>query len=587
MDQLPVEDLARLIFDDFEVWARKFAKFKGITGMPKTGLEPNILQLRVVEHYRKCQLEMKPCLIMILKPRQKGASTIAEAICYHHMRRHPNLNGALMGDVQSTSDKVFEMFRRYAEADEFPYDDGLPNIAVGQGLTDVITLGNGSKWWKETAGSTNAGRSGTVQVLHLDEVAYFPLSEKKDPTTAVLGAFYKEGPFSLGFATSTANGATGWFHDTYMSENDWKKIFAAWYEFPDASTPFASSEERARFEADLKEDEILERKLYKVTLEQLNWRRKKIKNDYKGDVSKFKQEYPSSAQSAFLSSSRMRFDEVALADMLAWAKANGKGVDQGNFIIQENRKVSIWLPDERGSVKRWEEPRVGCKYLVSVDTCTGEDQQIGGTTPDPDWHSAQVWRAAYVAEDGTFMPPAVVAHHRSRLDTDILAEVAAGMAYYYGNCLIVPEVNNTGLHVVKLLVNKYKCNVFRRVAHTTARRQQTEEEKLEAFGWQTDKLTKKWIIDEMAPKIRDGQVVFYDETIIQEFQSFIVKDNGLCEAAPTKHDDTVISACIGHYCLSGATEYRIGAARGIDLSRMKRDPRYLAPDGFRRRMVQQ
>jgi hypothetical protein len=69
---------------------------------------------------------------MILKPRQKGASTIAEAICYRHMRVHPNLNGALMGDVQSTSDKVFEMFRRYAKGDKFPayaIAPGQPNVA--------------------------------------------------------------------------------------------------------------------------------------------------------------------------------------------------------------------------------------------------------------------------------------------------------------------------------------------------------------------------------------------------------------------------------------------------------------------------
>ncbi len=584
-ETLPVEDLAALLFEDFEVWARRFAKFKGIDGMPKKGLEPNILQLRVIEHYRKCQLEGRPCLIMILKPRQKGASTIAEAICYHHMRRHPNLNGALMGDVQSTSDKVFEMFRRYAQADEFPYADGQPNFAPGGDMADEITLSNGSKWWKETAGSSNAGRSGTVQVLHLDEVAYFPASETKDPTTAVLGAFYKEGPHSLGFATSTAKGASGWFHDTWWAENDWHKVFAAWYEFPDAATPFRDDDERRNFERSMTADEILEQKLYRVSLEQLNWRRKKIRNDYKGDIGKFRQEYPSSAQGAFLSSSRMRFDEEALADMLEFAKRSEQDRQTGNLILQEGRKVTIWIPDARGSISRWEEPRIGCRYLVSIDTCTGEDQQIGGTTPDPDWHSIQVHRAPYVDAAGTLIRQAIVAHHRSRLDTDVLAEIAAALAFYYGNCLVVPEVNNSGLHIVKLLVNKYGCNVFRREAHVARKKQESEQDKLEAFGWQTDKLTKKWIIDEWAPRLRNQEVMIYDPLIVEEHRSFIIKDNGLCEAAPSKHDDTVMAACIGNYCLSGATEYRAGAVRGIDLSRMRRDPRYMAPDGFRRKVT--
>lgn len=581
LSKISEEDLAHLIFSDFEVWARRFAKFKGITGMPMEGLEPNILQKRVIAHYRRCQLSGKPCLIMILKPRQRGASTIAEALSYFHMRRYPNLNGVLMGDVQATSDKVFEMFRRYADGDEFPYQDGLPNIQPGLSLADEITLSSGSKWWKETAGSTNAGRSGTVQVLHMDEVAYFPSSSAKDPTTAVLGSFYKDGPNSLGFATSTAAGASGWYHDTWWAENDWHKVFAGWFEFPDAATRFPSHEAREAFASSLTEDELLESKIYKVTLEQLNWRRKTIRTDYKGDVGKFRQEHPSSAMGAFLSSSRMRFDELALAEMTEWAEANARP-ESGNVIIQEGRKVAMWLPDNRGGVTRWEEPRYGCKYLVAVDTCTGEDQQIGGTTPDPDYHSVQAWRAGYTDQAGVWIPQAMVAHHHSRLDTDILAEIIAGMAFYYGDCLVVPEVNNSGLHIVKLLVNQYRCNVFRREAHIARKRQQSPEEKLEAFGWTTDKMTKKWIIDEMAPRIRNQELIIYDPAILGEFKSFIVRDNGMSEAAPSKHDDTVIAACIANYTIGGATEYRAGAARSIDLSRLKRDPRYMAPEGFRR-----
>lgn len=585
LENISPDDFARMLFADFELWASNFATFKGIDGSPQPCLIPNKLQLRVIEHYRKCQIAGKPTLIMILKPRQKGASTIAQAIAYFHLRRYPNLNGALMGDVQSTSDKVFEMFRRYAKGDMFPYGDSEPgkNFAVGGDLADEITLASGSKWWKETAGSTNAGRSGTVQVLHMDEVAYFPSSSSKDPTTAVLGAFYKQHKHSLGFATSTANGASGWFHDTWWAENDWHKVFAAWFEFEDATAPFESEDQKHVFRKSMTPDEVTEQKLYGVSLEQLHWRRKKINTDYKGDVGKFRQEYPSSAEGAFLSSSRMRFDEEALADMLGFAKANDHR-QCGNLVQQGRRGVSTWIPDERGSVIRWEEPRFGCKYLIAVDTCTGGDQQIGGTTADPDWHSAQVWRAGYTGKAGVWQKPACVALHHSREDTDILAEIVAAMAAYYGNCLVIPEVNNSGLAVVKAL-EKLGCNIFRREAHVNRRKQVSEEERLSAYGWMTDKLTKKWIIDELAPKIRQQELTIYSPEIIAEHKSFIITDSGECKAAPSKHDDHVMSAAIANYNLGACTEYRLGGPQAIDMRRFQRDSHYLAPDGFRRTNV--
>lgn len=579
--ELSKEDIEYLLCLDFQIWLQNYAHYKEITGELKTGMPPNILQLRVIDHYRKCQAAGLPCLIMILKPRQRGASTIAEAVIYHHMRRYPNLNGVLMGDVQSTSDKVFEMFRRYGENDRFPWRDEQPAFAPGLALTDDITLTNGSKFAKETAGSTNAGRSGTVQVLHMDEVAYFVVSVVKDPTTAVLGSFYKDGPQSLGFATSTANGPSGWFHDTWWGENDWRKIFAAWFEFPECSRAFSSEEEKERFVLKMTEDERIEQKLYKVSLEQLHWRRAKINTDYEGDVGKFKQEYPSSPEGAFLASSRMRFDEIAVANMLAWAQSNDQR-QRGNLIIQDGRKVATWIPDAKGSVIRWEEPRVGCRYLVSVDTCSGEDQQIGGTTADPDYHSAQAWRQAYIDLAGNEIPPAIVALHHSQLDTDILAEIIAGMSFYYGNCLTIPEVNGQGgFHIVKLLVKK-GCNVFRRLAHITHRKIQTEEERLEAFGWQTDKLTRKWIVDAAVPMIRLEKVMIYAPEVMKEFQTFIITESGNCQAAPGKHDDHVIAGCIGLYNLGAATEYRMSQIQGLDLARLARDPRYMAPDGFRR-----
>mgnify|MGYP000491122244 FL=1 len=468
-----MNDLLLSATRDAEWWLRRCAHIRQKDGSiigPKTGkpFVPNRLQQRVLEYYRECQVQKRACLIMILKPRQKGASTIAEAVIYHHMRTHPGLNGSLMGDIAATSDKVFEMFRRYYEGDTYPWGQG--EIDKDLNIGDEITLPNGSKWYKETAGSTNAGRGGTIQVAHMDEVAFFQTTVSKDPTTAYLGSFYKDGPMSLGFATSTANGATGWFYDTWGNKhNGWKKIFAAWFEFDDSTMPFSCAEEREIFERSLDEDERKERELYKVTLEQLKWRRYTINTDYRGDAAKFRQEMPSNDEECFMLSSRPRFDMVAVKNMLAACGSNDHR-ETGNIIIQ-GEKSGIWLPDPKGSIHRQEEPIIGCKYLISVDTCTGEDQQIsGGRTQEPDWHDVQVWRAGYIPSGSyTYLNPKVVAWHKSQIDTDVLAEIIAGLSFYYGTCLVVPEVNGMGgLHIVKLLV-KYGVPVFRRKPHTNSK----------------------------------------------------------------------------------------------------------------------
>jgi hypothetical protein len=582
-----MDPLLRAATLDAEWWLKQCAQIRTKSGKligarTDQPLKPNHLQLKVLEHYRECQLAQKPCLIMILKPRQKGASTIAEAVIYHHLRRYPGLNGSLMGDIAATSDKVFEMFRRYYEGDQYPWNQGP--IDADLNLGDEITLPNGSKWYKETAGSTNAGRSGTIQVAHMEEVAFYQQTVNKDPTTAYLGSFYKDGPMSLGFATSTANGASGWFYDTWNTNNAWKKIFAAWFEFDDSQRPFYSDDERKRFEDSLDEDELDERKLYNVTLEQLNWRRHIINTDYRGDAAKFRQEMPSDPETCFLLSSRPRFYMPAIKGMLAACGTNDQR-QRGNLVIQGSHSA-IWLPDSGGSVQRLEEPIIGCRYIVSADTCTGQDQQIGGKTQDPDWHDVQVWRQGYI-DPGTqeWRNPMLVAWHKSQVDTDVLAEIIAGLSFYYGKCMTVPEVNGMGgLHIVKLLV-KYGVPVFRRKPHTNSTKRKTEEEELEAYGWSTDQLTRKWIIDALVPLIRQEKVDIYFKEVLEQFRTFIVSEHGKSEAMPGKHDDSVIAAAIALYNIGAATEYKLARVRGVDLMRLARDPRYMAPDGFRRKVL--
>jgi hypothetical protein len=566
------EQLANLIRIDPEVWFSTFAVIKDKRGKdikPKA----NSLQKRMFAHYRKCQVEKKPCKMIILKPRQKGASTCAQALTYHHMRKHENLAGSLMGDIAGTSDKVFEIYRRYAENDAFPWDDTGTNLEDGGNLADLIRLRSRSAYGKETAGSKNAGRSGTIQVGNMTETAFWPNTGQKDPALGYLQSLYDGDNVSLVVADSTPNGPAGWFYNTWVQENEWAKIFAAWWEFDDSEIPFKSEDELRDFKDNLTDDEKSEVERFDVTWEQMHWRRRTLRDKCNGDISKFRQEYPSDPEECFLMSSRPRFHIDVLKEMVDAAPSQQKQV--GNITLQANKTASFNM-DRAGAWAVYDEPEHDSKYIIGVDTCTGEDQQMQGLAADPDYHSVQVWRAPYEDWNGDWHVARMVAVHHSRVDIGVLTQEIIAAAAWYGGAFVVPEVNNTGLVVVKYLLEAG--------VHTYQRRKINNSTGMveKFFGWQTDKVTRKTLIDHMAAELMERNFDIPDEGILKEMKVFVINDKGKPEAAPGHHDDHVLAAALCLYNMESATTYKGHKKKKLTTRMLRKNPSLMCPDGFMR-----
>ncbi|MAT87211.1 MAG: hypothetical protein CL532_01490 [Aestuariivita sp.] len=565
-----LQDLIRI---DPEVWFSTFGVIKDKRGKDIKPM-PNTLQKRMFAHYRKCQVEGLPCKMIILKPRQKGASTCAQALTYHHMRKHENLSGSLMGDIAGTSDKVFEIYRRYAENDIFPWDETGQNLEDGGSLADQIRLRTKSVYGKETAGSKNAGRSGTIQVGNMTEVAFWPMAGERDPALGYLQSLYDGDNVSLVVADSTPNGPAGWFYRTWVQDNEWAKIFAAWFEFDDSQIAFRSDEELKEFKDSLTDDEKSEMERFDVTWENMNWRRRVLQDKCNGDVSKFRQEYPSDPEECFLMSSRPRFHMDCLNQMSK--DAENQYCQVGIMSVQEGDKGSF-CKDPQGNWRVYNEPEHDSKYLISVDTCTGEDQQQQGLAADPDFHSVQVWRDAYEDWHGVWHVPRLVAVHHSRLDIGVLAQEVEGAARWYGGAFVVPEVNNSGLALLKYLL-EMGLSVYRR------RKVNDSNGMVEkSFGWSTDKITRKTVIDHMAAELMEGNFDIPDKDILQEMKVFVVNDKGKPEAAPGHHDDHVLAAAIALYNLDLASTYRLPKKTKMTNRMLHKNPGLFCPDGFMRK----
>ncbi len=567
-DQL--EDLIRI---DPEVWFSTFAVIKDKRGKdikPKA----NTLQKRMFAHYRKCQLEDVPCKMIILKPRQKGASTCAQALTYHHMRKHESLSGSLMGDISGTSDKVFEIYRRYAENDLFPWDESGGSLAEGGNMVDLIKLKSTSAYGKETAGSKNAGRSGTIQVGNMTEVAFWPMQGERDPALGYLQSLYDEDNISLVVADSTPNGPAGWFYRTWVQDNEWAKIFAAWFEFEDSVIPFKSDDELKEFQNTLTADEESEMERFDVTWENMHWRRRVLQDKCNGDISKFRQEYPSDPEECFLMSSRPRFHTSNLSLMTKAAELEKPIV--GTVGIHPDGKHASFKPDRAGNWVVYDQPEYDSRYLVSVDTCTGEDQQLQGLAADPDYHSVQVWRGPFEDHRGTWRVPKMVALHHSRMDIGVLAQEVEAITRWYGNAFVIPEINNSGLALLKYLLES-GLSVYRRRKFNDAMGMVEK-----SFGWSTDKITRKTIIDHMAAELVDQNFYIPDLGILKELKTFVINDKGKPTAAPGHHDDHVLAAAIALYNIDTATTFKAPRKKNISNAMLRKNPGLMCPDGFSR-----
>jgi hypothetical protein len=578
-DQAAAQAFSRLCVQDPEIWWRRFGVIKTKNGELQRAPKPNAMQSKLFAYYRLRKAQGLPCLILCLKPRQKGASTWAQAVVYHHLRANPELKASIMGDVQKTSDTVFGLFERYATEDTFPWPDGLGSVAKGDkaNLNDEITLTNGSLYIKETAGSRNAGRGGTIQVSNMTEVAHFQVGSGSDPTLGYLPSFAKTYSTSLGIADSTPNGPRGWFYEQCISKSTaWKFIFSAWFEFDDSIMPFTCDEERDEFMAKLRPDEIDELSRFgangALTPEMLNWRRYTIDTECAGDVDKFRQEYPSDARECFLKSARPRFNISTLEAASRIAEAIFP--TRGTMGLNQEARTASFVPDPTGATRIFEEPKFGCSYLVSVDCMTGEDQVQGGETADPDYHSIQVWRSEYFDQHQVHHASRLVALYHTRVDIDLAAVEAFCMSLHYGDCLIVPEINNCGLALVKKL-QELGANIYKRSSVNVA------ENRIEQhYGWRTDAFTRKTIIDHLAAQWRDGKLEVWSTDVLEEMKSFVVNKNGKPEAMPGMHDDHVLSMAIGVFNLPQATKRDVPKRRGYSESQLRRNPMLTATDGF-------
>lgn len=548
--------------------AAQFEAFQKIYDKKRNLVSPkaNIHQQRINAVVVAAVKSGRPCRIIGLKPRQKGSSTFAVQVGHTRLKAKPGI-GLIAGGNHFQGKNLFKILNTYAKNDDLDPD-------ACKVMDREARYSNGSTMERITLANDDAGRSGTYQFLIVTEAAYLSddgVANADDVLDGLLKCVPLE-PETVIIVESTANGAAGYFYDKYQEaitidefiagRNGYVKVFSAWFEFEDSWLEPSTEGIASRDDLTVQEIDYEAEIGRELSLGQFAWMRYALRDECKGDWDKFKQDYPSDDDSAFLRSGRCAFDVGALKYQSDLAKRTRR--EFGNLVYDERLDRVTWASgDERGSMLvRFEDRIRGCRYLVSIDPMTGEDQTGGD---DPDSHSVLVMRDGYM-RGGRWIEPAVVMRNvlvpgtkPNTLccwwDIDVLEEQVFRLARYWG-ALVVPEMNKDRgmVELLKLRdgVDIYKRRIFNR-------REQVE---MDALGWMTDKVTRPMVIDGLVTRIRKagkgeigGGIEVRCPWAVAQMGNFVRKPSGRCEAMTGKHDDDVLALAIGAFCLESATPW--------------------------------
>ena len=601
-----IEQLIRL---NPGIWFETYGRVRDVKGKNVVPVM-NVLQRRFNALYVNRLLDMKPLRSIILKPRKRGCSTIVGACHYHQMMNFQH-EGVIIGDKLETSDIVYRMMQNFAETDGFKGKWG----SGASSTTEKMTWEHGSRLAQATARGKATIRGMTPQFIHGTEVAHWESPEEAMdasmnaiPDVGFNVVAWESTPFGAGEPFSNTWGGARWptaeecpdgrlywkqwepvcpdqpHDESGLSDKYFVRVFAAWYEFEDSHIKL-SEDQKKIIERTLDAESWYsgEKKLMDLYLndgpcgprlgsevvgcdvwEQLAWRRVTIKTKCRSSTRIAQEEHPEDPHSCFLASGRQVFDDDALTHIQLLCRQQPSW---GN--VDDSKEMTIWSPTgaDQATIHRWEEPLVSCRYLLSVDLAEGEDQTKGD---NPDAHSALVWRDEYLDERGTLHPLRLVARVRpgNRMPMIPFARLVRALSSYYGNCMVIPEMNNSGMAFITAL----KAMTDRPAPPIWQRKERDPHSGIERAwdGWRTtDKAEyggiRSAIIWHFHEMIRNKRIEIHCPHYHSELVSFVDK-KGRMEAG-SGHDDDVMSGCIGVYNIGSATTY----------SREIRE-RYLPPD---------
>lgn len=359
----------------------------------------------------------------------------------------------------------------------------------------------GSRYYIGTAGSKKFGRGDDITGRHFLETAHWA-----DPEV-IAGVDEALIDNADGLDETTANGHNFWKKDWDLTKkglNKERAIFLPWYcdegyVRPVVGTLLLSEEERGLMEA------------FKLTPEQISWRRWKIAS--MRDPALFPQEYPETDEQAFLSSGRPVFDWLALArckNFVSTPKFRG-------YLTRHAERIQF-TPDPMGPLRIWKLPERGHVYAIGSDVAeglqdgaysTGEVLDLGDSEQVAEWH-------------GHIAP-------------DLLAESLELLAGWYNQAIIIPESwPGPGEVTTSHLLSSGKVRVWDGIDSDRP-------------GFHTNERSKTMMIASLAAAIREFSLTIRSADLLEELHAFVYDERGRMGPSLGNFSDRVMGIGIGWF----------------------------------------
>lgn len=522
------------LFEDFEFYAAKCIKIR-----TKKGKIAPLKLNRVQKRFTKAvitQLERTGRVRMVvLKARQQGLSTVISALQYWWLSQRKAQKGLVMAHEGESTTTLFDMYRRI--------HDNVPDIVRPStkysSRSELVFDKLDSAFRVATAGGRGVARGETLTFAHLSEVAFWPPAFANTNFNGLVQAVPDEDGTFI-FLESTAQGVTGKFYEMYVGAdrnderwNGYEVFFSAWFE---------SDEYRETAPADFQrtpEEEELVKQFHDDGLtsnDQLSWRRKKVATN---GLDLFRQEYPSTADEAFLSTGRPIFNNEYVTERLRTPVQPITLMAVEETYDQKNGKalpLRVLNEHSRGELKVFREREDKESYVIGADVGMGLRQGIKGRK-DGDPSVAQVL-------DSQMRQVAV---WRGLCHPDVFAKILEALGYYYNCATVAPERNNHGLVTCVALRDANYPYLYTETAEGTLE-QDRDTIKL---GFYTSEASKPLIIDNLRALDREHEIEINDETTLKEMKTFVVTEAGRMEAEAGSHDDCVMALAIAAYAHDG------------------------------------
>jgi hypothetical protein len=385
-------------------------------------------------------------------------------------------------DVSRNEDEAKQIIRKT----KLGYDL-LPNWMRerGPGLAkdnrEELEFTNGSRIVSKPS-RENPARGSSADLVVVDEWAFLPNPEE---AWASIEPVADAGGSIIGL--STANGGGNFFHELWVGAQTKNSRFVPMFH------PWSASETRDQAWYEQKRRELP------------SWQ--------------LAQEYPTTAEEAFVRSGNPVFDP----DVLATQRSYLRVPKHVGFLHEVTSVRNVELRPADGPLSVWELPTVGELYTIGADTSEGLEHG--------DYSSAHVIK--HSTGD-------VVAHWHGHVDPDLFGVELAKLGWWYNTALVAPESNNHGVSVIGSLRRLSYPRIYRQKRLNTTNNAWAME-----WGWKTTARTKPELINRIVSSLREGELFVVDEATLAELRTYRRDERGRMSGSP--FDDRVVSLALAEY----------------------------------------